>query len=297
MRSATWISDSGTTIKFCGANPRDRSAPYYFRRLTDSLGATAETVKTPRQDGQTTSYTSLGNRSIVLEGQLWVLGSLDAPIRQLRDRQRALLAQAFIPNTWGLLIYYTEDGARQIRARPVSKPTITEGDNPGLCNISIDFTTDAAYWSSTELYTEMAGGYTANWRFIWSPVSAPMGTYRPWAYITNNWVEPIYPTIEVYTTSRIVTLTNNTAGKSITINHPIEEGQKLVVEMEEVIVILWEMDKAGVYQEKEDVSHWLGLGSDPWQLIPGINHVIVSNENPNDAPISVISYRLPYAGV
>lgn len=292
MRSATFISDGGTTVHF-GAAP-----PFYFGSLTDSLGAAAESVKPPRMAGKKTYFVSLSERTIILKGQLFPAGDKKNKAARMRDYYKTHLARAFLPNIWGLLIYHTEDGDRQIRCRATATPTVTEGENKLLSDISIDFDTDGALWESTDLQTTTIGGFTRMFHFPWSPHQAPMGIYAPRTVVTNDWVEEVFPVIEVYSTARNhVTISNETTGAFMTLNHSIGEGQKLVVDMEDVYAVLWELDGAGNYAEAEDVSQWLSNDSDPWGLIPGENVVSVINENPSDTPLSYIQFRRKYGGV
>lgn len=289
MRSVTYYSDSGATVHF-GCAP-----PFFFGSLSDTVGATAESVKPPRSAGQQTDYASLNNRTIALTGQIGIKGSKTEPVRQLRDYYKSFLGRAFLPSMWGLLVYHTEDGSKQIRCRAIVSPTISESDSPLLSDVGINLESDAALWESSDLYTTTIGGFVPMVHFPWSPSAGPMGAYMPQAVITNSWVEETHPTIEVYTTSRHVTISNETTGNYLTINHTIGENQKLVIDMEEVYAVLWEMND-GVYTEVVDVSNWLTAG-DPWGLIPGENLISISNENPNDAPIAYIHFREKYGAV
>lgn len=291
MRSVTFISDNGTTVHF-GAVP-----PFYFNSLTDSLGATAESVKPPRSAGKRTYFVSLSERAIVLKGQLYPVGDRLTGAAKQRDFYKTHLGRAFLPNTWGLLIYHTEDGDKQIRCRATATPTVTEGENKLLSDISIDFDTDGALWESTDLHTAIIGGFIPMFYFPWSPRPAPMGLYAPRATVVNDWVEEIYPTVEIYSTSQTVTISNETTGAQMTINHPIGAGQKLVVDMADVYAVLWELDGGGNYVELEDVSQWLTNDSDPWGLAPGGNVISVINEDPNDTPLSYIQFRRQYGMV
>lgn len=291
MRSVAWISDTGRTVVFEAG-----MGPYIFKSLTSDLGATAETARAPRQDGVTTYHVALDTRTINLEGAMQIFGDRGHPALAEYDKARAWLHQTFAPNRWGTLIYYREDGAVQVRCRPIATPTIGS-PTVTLSSIDISFVTDSPYWETAEEYLVTVGTIQRFWHFVWAPRLAPMGAFHRFGIIDNPSEELIYPTVEIYSTSQHVTLTNQTTGESITIEHAIGDGQKLTVELRDVTAWLWEQDEAGVYQQKEDVSHWMSLDSAPWGLRPGENQVVITNEVPEATPVAYIRYRVPSLGV
>lgn len=289
MRSVTWESDAGHIVHLGGAEP------YLFKSLTDDLGATAETVKAPRQHGRTTYYTTLDVRTINVTGSLVAYGSPTLSAQAAFDRHRAFLSQAFAPHRWGYLTYHTEDGNRRVYCRPIATPTY--GERVSItCTLDIEFTTDSPYWESSDLYVYPVGVRIKHWHF---PMRLPLvfGSLAPRGIITNPTSEMIYPTVEVTSTAQLVTVTNETVGAHISINRPIGEGQKMVIHMEDASAAIWTQDEGGVYRETEDVSHWLTLDSEPWGMVPGENVVTISNEIPAETPITYIKYRIPYLGV
>lgn len=290
MRSVAWTSDNGRTVVF------DTAGPYYFKSITSDLGATAETARAPRQDGATTYHVSLDTRTINLEGAMQIFGDAAHPALAEYDRARAWLHQAFAPNRWGTLVYRREDGAVQVRCRPTATPTISD-PTVTLSSIDISFITDSPYWETAEELTVSVGAINKFWHFPWAPYRYPMGAFNRFGTIENPSEEIIYPTVEIYTTSQEVTLTNQTTGKAVKIEHAIAQGQKLVVDLRDVSAYLWEQDEAGDYQLEEDVSHWMSLDSEPWGLEPGSNRVAITNEVPEATPVAFIRYRLPSLGI
>lgn len=289
MRSITWESDAGHIVHM------GSTIPYLFKALTDDLGATAETAKAPRQDGRTTYYTSLDVRTINVTGSLVAYGSQTFSAQAAFDRHHAALCQAFAPHRWGYLTYHTEDGNRRVYCRPIATPTF--GERVAVtCTLDIEFTTDSPYWESSDLYVYAVGVRIKRWHF---PMRLPLvfGSLAPRGLITNPTSEIIYPMVEVTSTAQLVTVTNETAGAHISINRPIGEGQKMVIQMEDASAAIWTMDGGGVYRETEDVSHWLTLDSEPWGMIPGENIITISNEIPAETPLTYIKYRIPYLGV
>lgn len=285
MRSAVWVQDGGRTVTF------DGNGPYYLGVLTSSLGATAETSRAPRQRGVTTWHTALDAPTINLTGSMWIFGDRSHPARAEYDRQRKLFHQIFAPHRWGVLTYRREDGPVQIRCRPVATPTITEPVGT-YSTIDITFTADSPYWESAEEYVEAVGITQKFWHFPWAPYRQPMGAYNRYARIQNPTGELIYPRVEVYTTGQHITLTNQTAGQHVTIEHAIGEDQRLVVDLMDVTAYLYTGDGEG-----EDVSHWMSLDSEPWGLTPGENVIVISNDAPEDTPVTFLKYRIPYLGV
>lgn len=289
MRKAVWVSGRGHTLVFC-----DRP-PYFFTRLTDSLGAEADTVKSPLQDGGTTQNVVLGQRSINLTGTAMVLGSRKDPVKKLIDRRKNEIAEALNPKYFGTLVYYTDDGARQIRCRPVALPTIGK-PTANAMSIDVDFISDAPYWESAEQHHEVVGILQKLWRLPWH---LPMvySCYKAKGTIENPAAEPIYPVVEIMSVSQLVRVVNVTTGKFVQINRPIAEGQKMVIDMGDYSATIYERGSGGAYVLKEDVSHWLTLDSEPVSLMPGKNVIDIKNEDPDNAPETIISYRNVFVGV
>ena len=286
LRAVTWVPDGGAPIHF------GREPPFFFNRITDSVGGEPETAKAPRQDGQTTFHTSLTSRAITLTAQMVSLGDRRTPARGVRDQRRVLLGGAFLPKTWGTLIYHTNAGNKQIRCRALANPTITE-ETPTLANISIDFESDSAFWEGAAQQRGMVGGAVKKFRFPWHPRKMPYGVYWRWYRAYNPGAHVVWPQIEIFTAMEVVILTNETTGQTMKIDIEIKDGQKLVVDMYEMYAALWNLAD-GTY---EDVSHWISLDSEPWGLVPGNNSIIIDNESNTLTPIVTIRWRELYGGV
>lgn len=290
MRTITWETDDGHIVQLGG------TPPYLFKELTDSLGATAETVKPPRYDGVRTFHTALESRVINITGSLVAYGSRSESAQAAFDRHKSLLAQAFAPNRWGYLTYHSEAGNRRIYCRPIATPTF--GSRVTItCTLDIEFTTDSPYWESSDEFVSVVGVQLKMWHFPWVLNPTVFGSLEREALIRNPARELIYPILEITSTAQLVTVANLTAGKHISINRPIAAGQKMIIRTEDASASIWQKNEAGAYQELEDVSHWLTLDSDPWGLLPGDNRVEINNEIPQDTPVTFIKYRLPYMGV
>lgn len=290
MRSVAWLSDNGQSFVF------DEKGPFFYTDLTATLGATPETGKAPRQDGVTTYYVALDEPTVTFSGAMWIMGSKSNPAEAEFDRQRTLLNQAFAPNRWGTLIYYREDRAVQIRCRPVALPTISEKKGT-YATIDIDFTADSPFWEDATEQVVSLGVNMKLLHFPWAPVYGPLGAYNRFATIDNDTTENIYPILEVYTTGQYVKLANLTTGKTVKIEHSIAEGQKLTVDLKDVTAFIWERNSAGDFVLKEDVSHWMSLDSEPWDVAPGKNQIAIYNDVPEDTPLAFVRYRLPVVGV
>lgn len=290
MRTVTWETDDGQIVQL-SADP-----PYLFKELTDSLGATAETVKPPRYDGRKTYHTALDTRVFNITGSLVAYGSRSESAQAAFDRHKSILSQAFAPNRWGYLTYHSEAGNRRIYCRTIATPTFG-GRVVNTCTLDIEFTTDSPYWESSNEFVSVVGVQLKMWRFPWVPNPTVFGSLQRQARIHNPTRELIYPTLEVTSTAQLVTVASLTAGKHISINRPISVGQKMVIRTMDASASIWEQDEVGAYREVEDVSHWLTLDSDPWGLLPGDNRVEITNEIPQDTPGTYIRYRLPYLGV
>lgn len=174
MRYVSWASDSGQIVTFDGCNVHDGGGPFYFNELTSELGGTSETFRAPRQDGATTYHTALDTRTINLAGSLLAFGGSGRPALAEYDRLRAFLHQAFAPHRWGMLTYYKEDEAVQVRCRPVSTPTIAEPTGT-FSTVDIDFVTDSPYWESAKEQIVSVGMIERYWHFPWVPTCGAMG--------------------------------------------------------------------------------------------------------------------------
>lgn len=289
MRSVTWETDDGYTIRMAG------EPPYLFKQLDDDLGASAETVKAPRQDGCTTYHVSLGTRTINVAGSLVAYGGNAWSAQAAFDRRREALSQAFSPNRWGYLTYHREDGDRRVRCRPLATPTFGERAH-NTCTLEVELVTDSPYWESAELYTYTAGISVPLLHFP-SRLPKAFGSLTPRAVIQNPTGEVIYPTIEIAATASRVKVANETTGKYIQVNRPIAAGQMMVVAARDMSAELWTPGADGAFRRTEDASCWLALDSEPWGMVPGVNVIAVTNEHPEDMPLTRVKYRLPYLGV
>lgn len=289
MRRAAWLPDGGPAVAFEG-----EGGPFFLGDLSDELGAVAETVRAPRQDGTATYHLALGARTINLTGSLLAYGSPARPALAELDRLRSWLAQAMAPNRWGRLIYYREDRAVQIRCHTAALPTF--GTPVGTyVPFDVTFHADAPCWETAEETVLCVGAVQRFWHFPWGAARGPMGAFNRFATVDNPAAEPIYPTVEVFSTGQVITLTNRTTGQAVTIQHPIAAGQKLTVDLRDVSAFLSRLDAPDT--PPEDVSHWMSLDSQPWGLRPGPNQIAVTNEVPEDTPLAYIRYHLPVMGV
>lgn len=293
MRRVSWACENGRTVTFDSAYD---AGPFFFKALTSELGATAEVSRAPRQDGQTTHYTALDARTINLTGFLQAFGDRRTPALSVYDRLRSELHQAFAPNRWGILTYYKEDQAVRVRCRPLATPAI-DPPTVTMSAVDISFTADSPYWETAAEYTVSVGTIQRFRHFPWAPVLSPMGAFNRYGVIDNPSAELIYPSVEVFSTARHITVANVETGAFITIEHAIAPDQKLVVDLRDVSAFLWEQTPSGDYALKEDVSHWMSLDSEPWGLRPGRNRVVITNEVPEDTPLAFIKYRIPSLGV
>ena len=296
MRYVTWEGDNGLTVKFSGAGPWEGGGPYFFHRLTSPLGATEETFRAPRQDGVTTYHTSLNRREINLVGSMRIVGDATHPAKAAYDTARSWLCEAMSPDVWGTLTYHREDGPVCIRCRPVAAPSISAPVGV-YSEIDVDFVSDSAYWEKETVEAVNIGLVQKFWHFPWAPVKGPMGAFNHFAGIENPTTRVIYPTVEIYSTGQEVTVKNVTTGLWVTIERPIGEDERLVVDLRDVTAWLWRKDEDGEYRRESDVSHWMSLDSEPWGLQPGYNQIVVSNDSPEDTPVAYVKYRLPVMGI
>ncbi|MDL2273975.1 phage tail family protein [Oscillospiraceae bacterium OttesenSCG-928-G22] len=285
LRTARWESENGFTARF---HP---NTPFLLHGITDTLGAEAQIVKAPGQDGATTYAVSLGQPVINLVGSLRASGATFDEKRKHFDRLQDELSRAFLPNRFGLLIDERPGGYRQIRCRPIAKPSF--GARIGnMCSVDIEFLADMPHWTTVDETLLTLGMEVGGFRF---PLRLPtrMGTYTKTGILKNGTGENIWPVIEIFSASEYVSVKNLTTGKKTEINRPIAAHQKMVIDTYNTRAVVWQMDEQGDWAEVEDVSNWLTLDSEYWPLVPGRNEVQVSNEVMGQDVVTVIRYRTP----
>lgn len=295
MRSALWQAENGLTVELYGGRP-GKGRPYGFVSISSALGATAETARAPRQEGQTTYYATLDAMTVNLVGTGWLLGNRSHPARAEYDKARSFLAEAFAPDVWGTLTYYREDRAVRARCRAAATPAFTQAAETFL-KFDVDLVSDDPCWWAAEEEIVCVGRSKKFFRFPWTPVLSPLGALERTARVVNPSTRTVYPTVEVYSTGQYVTLRNETTGGKVTIEHAIAGGEKLVVDLRDVTAWLWRQDGNGDYRQSEDVSHWMSLDSEPWGVVPGRNVLTIANDEPEDTPVAYIRWRLPVLGV
>ncbi len=286
MRTALWESENGRTVRL-------RDAPPFLLATLDGnvMSGRPETVTPPRSDGDYTVFVSNGPRTINITGPIVAYGNRAYSAQAALDDRRAELCEAFNPKHFGRLTYYSEAGGRSIRCRPAALPTF-EKRTENAQAFDIDLQADVSGWESAEEKIAVLGDQTRLFRFPWHVSNTVFGYSITQARIHNPSTEDIYPVIEVCPTAELVTVRNKTTGRHISINRPIRQGQKLVINMRDCSATIHSPDGSSA-----DVSYWLTMGSEFFALEPGQNVLTVENESPNETPVTSIRYRLPYMGV
>lgn len=294
MRRAVWKSDRGYEIVF-----NDRNSPFTMNTLDgNDLAGEAETVKPPRSHGQRAVFLTLGTRGIHIEASVLAVGNYSLPAVKVLDQLTERLSEAFAPHVYGLLTYFSEAGARQIRCRPVSLPAFGEKISY-YRTVDVDLIADAPFWESVKENVVTVGVLEGYFEWPLEFNDLEMGLYSSTGYIENTHGEAAYPVIEVYTAGSGTTLVNETTGQKIRVDRAIGPGQKMVITTEpsQMSVEVWSKDAAGRFQLTDDVTHWLSLDSLPFWLSPGKNVVKVSNDTPELVPETQIKYRDRFMGV
>ena len=284
MRTLTYISDNGQIASFVNR------APYYFDKLVSGAESSAQTEKTPRQDGATTYSVSLNPRTISLKGYIHAEGNTQLNVKTVIDEHKSFLDSCFNPKTFGTLIYNNERGGQIIRARPVTTPIYGDIVNYQNVQIDIDFESDSSYWESYKLYEKNINTVENKWTF---PFTLPLKFGEQYAELSikNPTKTIIEPYFEIYTNSNDVTIENITAGTHLTVEHAILQEQMMIIDSKTATV------KLKTDTEIYDVSNWITTDSNFIELLPGNNVLKVYNSLQNNQIQIKIFYRLPVMGV
>lgn len=279
-----WIPDAGPEINM-GYLP-----PFYFTHLGDSVQSSAETVKTPRREGVSTVYLTVGGRSINIEGKVRGVGAEALANLEYREMQ---LMSAFDPGGFGTLIAHGLTGSYRIRCRPLASPTFGRRA-ARVRTFDIDLASDSPFWEENDERVHEIGKSVALWTFPWR-LPTTFGYYYKSAKIVNSTHREIRPIIEIRSTSEFVRVRNVTTSKLVEITMAIGEGQKMVVDCDRMRVTL-HRDIDGIWRETADVTNCITLDSEFWTLVPGENVVKVENEMQEEQPLALIRYRVPAVG-
>ena len=286
MRTALWESDNGRTIRL-GHEP-----PFLLANLDGNImQGRAEAVTPPRSDGEYTAFLTNGPRTINITGSIIAYGNKTYPAQTALDDLKSGLCEAFNPKYFGRLTYYSEAGGRSIRCRPAALPSF-EKRAVNTHAFDIDLRSDSSVWEGAEEITVTLGDYKKLFRFPWHVSGTVFGYSVKTARVLNRSTEDIYPVVEVSPTADLVTVSNKTTGRFISVTRPIRQGQRLVIDMREYSAVIHSENGSS-----SDVSFWLTPDSEYFPLAPGINIITVENENPNETPVTRIRYRPPYMGV
>ncbi len=282
MNTLTWVSDTGRSVTF------NDGGQFWYRRISDSLGAEEQVIKAPGQNGATTYGLTLARPTIHLSASVTV--NREGDRFKSMDDAFDFLNRAFLPNTFGVLTEQRAGVDRMIRCRPASRPMF--GDSiQNSRNVDIDFIADMPRWvEKNETFFEL-GKEVGGFRF---PLRLPsrMGLYVKDAVIHNETGDEIWPVIEVFTTSEMIRVTNDTAELFMQIDHPISAGQKMVIDCADTSAWLYE-NQNGQWARVLNVSDWLTHESDYWPLQNGMNYITLRNERPDMTVIAMVRYHRP----
>lgn len=283
MYTLQWHSDSGLYIHFGEKGPFVLNHP-----LRQVLGGNAQIIKASLQDGASTYNTTLDQRNIPVEFTVIAQGNSKLKLKTVLDEHSDLLSKAFLPKTMGWLVYQNNRGGQLVRARAITTPTIT-GKGSNWIKYEVELLADSPYWQDSELHEVKIGDLQKMFSF---PMSFPFktGIYTSSSTIHNPQAEGIKPIFEVYSVLNSLTVENETTGLVMTINHDIAENQKMIIDVLESTVSLYE---DGVFVE--DISNW--MDGDFITFTKGDNIIRVSNDIPDDLPACKAIYRIPVWGV
>ncbi len=282
MNTLTWVSFNGRSVTF------NDGGQFWFSRITDALGAEEQVIKAPGQDGATTYGVTLARPAIHLSASLTVNRAGDR--FKSMDDAVDFLNRAFLPNTFGVLTEQRAGTDRMIICRPAARPVFGERIQNSR-TVDIDFVADMPRWVEKAETVFELGKEVGGFRF---PLRLPtrMGLYIKDAVIRNETGDEIKPVIEIFTTSEMIRVANETAGLFLKIEHPIRDGQKMVIDCADTSAWLYE-NHNGQWSRVLNVSDWLTHDSDYWSLVNGMNYITLRNERPDMTVIAMVRYHRP----
>lgn len=299
MRSAVWQSDNGHIVVFS----IDPSGSFLFDRIEGNLmGARAQVVQAPMQDGATTYSVANEPRTVILYGHVQGKGSGEKDAEHALDEAVNRLCMALNPKYFGTLTYKTYAGDFAIRCRPVALPTIAKRYTGTVISpFSVDFTTDNPYWYEATERIVVLGMLYKSFRFPlvlnFEHGGSPLGVIYNALNANNATSEPIAPTIEVFSAADLVRAKNATTGKTLEINRPVGVNQKMVIDVPNYKATLFQLNGQGAYEYLQNVTNWVTLNSDWWALMPGDNVITINDDFTATAPAVILRYRIPVMGV
>ncbi len=289
MKEIAYTTPNGYTVSFC------EKFPFRFIEITDTFSGNFISSKAPFQDGQTTQAVNLSVGTINFIGGIMAFGSNKKSAVDLLEEYIDLMNYVFNPKIEGTLIYNNGVVSKQIKCRPIAKPTFLD-KYKNYVKIDVEFISDNPRWESATEYITGVGFTYKNLRF---PLTLPSSTGFIFNEMkVNNIIKyNIYPVIEIFSTTSLIKIENENTGKKVEINRSIEENQKMVIDMSRKKAEIYEKNNNGVYEFKYNVTNWLTLDSEWIELIPGENIISVNKTITENSPISIIKYRIPYMGV
>lgn len=278
MNSLQWISDNGYYIWAGGKGPLILSG-----RVDTNVSGQAQEVKAPLQNGISSYDPTLEEMEISFGITLQISGTRNVRAKAMRDEWKNIVSFAFAPNCYGTLIYNTETGENYARCRPTSKPVVKEHQS-GLVEWEIELVSDYPMWQGAEQSAYMG---MLEKKLIY-PVVLPAvyGEYKPGVTIDNAALVEVFPVYEVYSNLETFGVTNETTGKEFSINHAIDDDEKMVIDTYHKTVTLIHADGTA-----EDISHY--LDGDFVTLCGGLNRLVAHNQIVSENPSCKIMWRLP----
>lgn len=185
-----------------------------------------------------------------------------------------------------------------LRVRPDSSyPAFTTGTDSSPKHWDCDLTLichDPCWYSNEEIQREFVkpdDGFKL-------PVQFPftLGNRVPTREVINNGTLPTPMHIEFHGQIRApITLTNTTSGKSMTIRRDIAEGETLTINTsQDDIFVTVTNDETG---ETTNALYYCTIGSQFWQLEPGLNVIEELFAQVYDSASGILTYRERYIGI
>ena len=294
MKKIRFENDNGKMIEFTDKEP------YILEKFDgNDLSGEANSIKPPGRDGKKTYSLTRGARRISIECSVISTGDSTKWMTQTRAENRDIVAQAFDPNYFGTLYYYShpEDKGKKIRCRPTGLP-VFDNDFNNLFKFKIGFESDESVWESAEELSASLGTSFNNHRF-----PQFMGAATAFAYvyskaeITNDTSYNLFPVITVYNSTTPVNVKNTTTGTYLKFKISTGQNHRITIDVKNASAVREEYIN-NEWTNQENVIHYLTLDSHltSFIVVPGLNKFTIDTAG-EESPVLIISANEIVMGV
>lgn len=289
MQKITYTNKYGDSITF------GNTSPYFLEKIDgNSLSVNRTTVTALQQDGQTTTNSNYGVRTIICDlAFIGVSGGKYDKYEMLTLWQEVL--KTIIPKQTGILTYQNDIGTYKIECYPYEVPNY-DIKVATFSKFQLEFVADNPFWLSEEQFALKLGQVTGGIQY---PLIYPI-QYGEWITtltLENDTNIELPCVVEVSTNANYVKVINNTTGEFIQVEKAITENQKLIIDTGNYTVEIVTYDDLGVEVSREYANYRLTYDSTYFNLAIGENELSIENGIAGATIPATVKYRKRYLGV